>query len=96
MMGENSAYVEADPLCEQCKKWYRLQRKARREAVWVQLFKDLFKNIFPEIPYSQLLVSESDMFEHFQLFFNTSVACQYLPHYPASAPRETSSRRTPQ
>jgi hypothetical protein len=75
-MIENSMCLDTDPLYEQCKKWYKLHRKARREAGWQSLFKNLFKIIFPEISYSQIIIAETDMFEHFQLFFNTSVTCQ--------------------
>jgi hypothetical protein len=39
--------AEAALLGDQCKKWYRLHRKARREAGWLQLFKDLFRALFP-------------------------------------------------
>ena len=64
-------------------EWFKLNRKARREVLWMQLFKELFKNIIPEIPYGQLLITEGEMFEHFQLFFNTSVSYQYICGYPA-------------
>ena len=94
MQGQNCAPEEGTGLGQQCRKWFKLNRKARREALWMQLFKELFKSIFPEVPYGQLLIAEAEMFEHFQLFFNTSVSYQYMCAYPARKKGKNSSRRT--
>lgn len=75
--------LPAAKLADQCTKWFRLNRKSRREVGWIELLRSLFTLIFPEVRYDQLLISESEIFEHLQLFFNTCVSFQYDCSYPA-------------
>jgi hypothetical protein len=59
-----------------CRKWFAINKKIRKESNWDELYSFLFTLIFPDINADQLLISQNQLFDSFQILLSSAFTWQ--------------------